>query len=180
MLAFINPGHKVGIDPGACHPYGTTEAETVLEIGELLCHYLNAAGIETEFLQSNSLNGEDEDWDNPSICRTANNSGADIFVSLHCNACNGQAQGTETLVYSMCGDSAYLAGCIQNQLIDTLSTVDRGIKARTDLCVLRNTAMPAVLVEIAFIDNDEDHRILCERKDDIARAIARGITDYQG
>ena len=33
MLAFINPGHKVGIDPGACHPYGTTEAETVLEIG---------------------------------------------------------------------------------------------------------------------------------------------------
>jgi N-acetylmuramoyl-L-alanine amidase len=180
MKAFINPGHKVGIDPGACHPYGTTEAQTVLEIGELLCHYLNAAGVETEFLQSNSLNGEDEDYENPSICRTANNSGADIFISLHCNAANGNAQGTETLIYSRSSrNSLHLANCIQTQLIDTLDTVDRGIKERSDLCVLRNTDMPAVLVEIAFIDNDDDHRILCDRKDDIARAIARGVTDYQ-
>ena len=39
--------------------------------------------------------------------------------------------------------------------------------------------MPAVLVEMAFIDNDEDARLLTEQTDEIARAIARGVTDYE-
>lgn len=39
--------------------------------------------------------------------------------------------------------------------------------------------MPAVLVEMAFIDNDSDARILRDRQDDLARAIARGVTDYE-
>lgn len=38
--------------------------------------------------------------------------------------------------------------------------------------------MPAVLVETAFIDNAADARLLVEREDDFARAIARGVTDY--
>ncbi len=179
MKVFLNPGHKVGIDPGACHPSGTTEAETVLDIGYLIEQYLNTAGVDTEFLQSNSINGEDEDYENPSICGTANASGADIFVSLHCNAANCIAEGTETLVYRFGGTSEILARCIQDQLIDTLGTVDRGLKERPNLGVLKHTSMPAVLVEIAFIDNDSDHEILVTRKVDIARAIARGITDFQ-
>ena len=38
--------------------------------------------------------------------------------------------------------------------------------------------MPAVLVETAFIDNPDDAKLLVEREDDFARAIARGVTDY--
>ena len=38
--------------------------------------------------------------------------------------------------------------------------------------------MPAVLVELAFIDNEDDATLLGERQDDFARAIARGVTDY--
>lgn len=179
MKAFINPGHKVGIDPGACNPDGTQEADIALRVGKLVCDYLNVAGVETELLQSNSLNGEDEDANNPSICRTANESNADIFVSIHCNAFNGQAKGTETCIYSTGSQSNILADCIQTQIVDSLNTVDRGIKTRPNLAVLRDTIMPAVLVELAFIDNADDLYLLKNKTDEFARAIARGITDYQ-
>ena len=46
------------------------------------------------------------------------------------------------------------------------------------LIVLKHTNMPAVLVETAFISNDDDANLLANNQDDFARAIARGITDY--
>ncbi len=49
--------------------------------------------------------------------------------------------------------------------------------ARASFCVLRNTTMPAVLVETGFIDS-EDVNLLTRHGDDIARALARGVTDY--
>lgn len=181
MKVFLNPGHKVGLDSGAVNPQnGKTEAETVLKIGGLVADYLATAGIDYEILQSNSLAGEDEDALNPSICRTANESGADIFVSLHCNAANGMAQGTETLVYSEKGDALVLAKAIQKHIVESLDMVDRGIKARPDLAVLRHTTMPAVLVELAFIDNDEDCQKLIKNEYEFARAVAAGIADYAG
>jgi N-acetylmuramoyl-L-alanine amidase len=55
---------------------------------------------------------------------------------------------------------------------------DRGIRTRSLLAVLRSTIMPAVLVETAFIDNDIDALLLMNHQQEIAAAIARGITDY--
>jgi len=83
----------------------------------------------------------------------------------------------------MDGNGAMLAYHIQSQLVDTLRTFDkaipdRGIKARPGLIVLRETDMPVVLVETAFIDNIQDASLLRDRQDDIARAIARGVSDY--
>lgn len=177
---FLNAGHKIGIDSGAVNPEtGLQEAVVTLNVAEKVKYYLEKVGYEVELLQSNSLNGEDEDENNPSICRTANESEADLFVSLHCNAFNQQAKGTEVEVYSYrCTEANKLAECIQNQICDSLHTVDRGVKERPNLCVLRNTDMPAVLVELAFIDNEEDCTLLTNNQDDFARAVARGITDY--
>ena len=177
---FINAGHKIGIDSGAVNPNsGLQEAVVALNVAEKVKYYLEKVGYEVELLQSNSLNGEDEDENNPSICRTANESNADLFVSIHCNAFNQQAKGTEVEVYSYsCTEANKLANCIQNQIVDSIGTVDRGIKERQNLCVLRNTDMPAVLVELAFIDNEEDCELLTNNQDDFARAVARGITDY--
>ena len=185
MKVFLNPGHKPGLDSGAVNPdTGATEASTVLHIASLVERYLINAGLAVEMLQSNSLCGEDADDDNPSICGTANASGADIFVSLHCNACTGTARGTETLMYSAGGTAEQLATCIQEQLVSTLQDIDpdcpdRGLKIRPDLAVLKYTAMPAVLVELAFIDNADDLVLLQDHDDDIARAVARGITDFE-
>ena len=71
-----------------------------------------------------------------------------------------------------------LADAIQAQIVNSLDTVDRGVKERPDLAVLKHTAMPAVLVEMAFIDNAEDCEKLINQQDKFAAAIARGVTDW--
>ncbi|WP_277293500.1 N-acetylmuramoyl-L-alanine amidase family protein [Veillonella montpellierensis] len=181
MKVFINPGHDRTYDSGAVNPNtGMREADVVAEIGERLKGYLEAVGIETEMLQSDNLY-YDSNYSDRSIpvCEAANNSGADIFVSIHCNSVNRTARGTETFVYSWGGASTVLANCVQNQILNALGTIDRGIKVRNDLIVLKRTNMPAILVETAFIDNDSDAELLTNHRDDFAAAIARGITDFQ-
>ncbi len=175
MLVFINPGHAPnGIpDPGACSA-GLRECDVALSVGELVEKYLNAVGIETKLLQSDSLS---------EVCLNANVAEADLFISIHCNSVESPyAEGTETWACAGSNDGYKLASCIQNQIVGALNTVDRGVKIATPgkngLYVLTNTDMPAVLVELAFISNEDDEELLRNNQDDFARAIARGVTDY--
>ena len=168
MKVFINPGHDVALDSGAVNPvYGTRECDVAHDAGKMLARYLETAGCEVRTLQNDDLG---------LVCAESNAWGADIFVSLHCNAFNTQARGTETLYKSFNGQQ--LANAIQSQIIRSINTVDRGVKERQDLWVLNGTDATAVLVEMAFIDNDEDLALLNNDLDAIVRAIARGITDY--
>ena len=177
MRVFINPGHHPGLDPGAVNrDYGVSEADIASDIGNLTAGYLTAAGCEVKTVQSNNLCGEDAAYTN--VCLTANSWPADIFVSLHCNAATPAAKGTEVLVYSRWSEADALASCIQRQVVGSLGTVDRGVKARPNLVVLNSTHMPAVLVEMGFISNADDCRMLINQQDELARAISRGITDY--
>lgn len=177
LKIFINPGHDMDLDPGAC-ANNIREVDIALAIGEKLKKTMEVIGYPCQLLQSDNLNGETKG--KPNVCATANNSGADIFVSIHCNsAANTSAKGTETLVYSTSGKAELLAKCIQTQIVNSLNMVDRGIKVRPDLCVLRETTMPAVLVEAAFISNQEDAYKLMHRIEEFANAIARGITDAE-
>ena len=174
---FINPGHDelslkgtYDYDPGAVNEdIPLYENEVAWNVGVLVKKYLEAAGCECEILQSESLRN---------IYESANDWGADYFISIHCNAFNEIAHGTETLVYPSDISGCRLAGKIQEQIIDSLETLDRGIKDRTDLAVLKGTDMPAVLVEMAFIDEEDDAILLRDNQDDFARAIARGVTDF--
>ena len=177
MRVFINPGHHPGLDPGAVNrDYGVSEADIARDIGNLTAGYLQAASCEVNVVQSNNLAGEDAAYTN--VCLTANSWPADIFVSLHCNAATPAAKGTEVLVYSRWSAADTLASCIQCQIVGSLGTVDRGVKERPRLVVLNSTHMPAVLVEMGFITNDDDCQMLINQQDELARAIACGITDY--
>lgn len=176
MKVFLNPGHAPnGIpDPGAVG-HNLRECDVVRAVSDMVERYLNAAGVEVVGnLQSDSL------VDVVSECRESE---ADIFVSIHCNAANSAAHGTETWHYYTSAEGKKLANCIQNQIVNSLGTLDRGLKpaepGRNGLYVLTNTPCTAVLVELAFIDNGSDAELLEYRKDDFARAIARGITDYE-
>lgn len=179
MRVFLNPGHDREYDPGACHWSGSREADIAWEIGCKVQEYLEAAGVETAIMQSDNLCGWDcNREDRPdAVCPTADAFGADLFVSIHCNAFNRAAKGTEVEYVSGAGQVA--AQCIHDQIVNALGTVDRGVKYRGDLMVLKHTDAVAVLIECAFIDNDEDHELLVTRTDEFAAAIARGITDYQ-
>lgn len=171
MKVFLNPGHDRLYDPGACGN-GLQEADVVWDVGRLVETYLQNAGIVVVD------NFQDDDL--ALICESANAMEADLFISIHCNAAtNRQANGTETFCYGRGTKGELLAGCIQKQICDRFPDLtDRGVKV-ADFYVLRQTAMPAVLVELAFVTNEADANKLRYYQDDFARCIARGVTDYQ-
>lgn len=169
MKICINGGHCPGLDSGAVGAR-LHEANVAREIMHGVAKYLRAVGYDVLEVQENEL------YD---IANKSNDWGADLFVSIHCNAAeNKTARGTETFCYAPGGDGEMLANCIQSQIVKSIGTIDRGVKYSTGLYVLKHTGCPAALVETAFISNPEDETILRGRQDDFARAIARGITDF--
>ena len=188
MKVFVNPGHDLDYDSGAVSPRtGLRECEVAAHVGALVKHYLEAAGCTCKLMQSDNLaptstgRSRYADRQGPTVTETANNWDADIFVSIHCNSAEAEeACGTETFAYDLDGgEGEKRATCIQDQIVDALNSVDRGVKANPELFVLKYTGMPAVLVELGFISNERDEELLTTRQDDFARAIARGVTDYE-
>ncbi len=118
----------------------------------------------------------------------ANKSGAGIFVSIHINSVDKpEPYGIETY-YCTTNNSQYsgisskdLAKDIQKNLIDDLDGKNRGVKT-ANFYVIRETEMPAVLIELGFISNEEELKKMCdeEYQDKAAQAIADGIIKNVG
>lgn len=109
----------------------------------------------------------------------ANRVSADLFVSIHCNA--GGGVGSETYCYYGNEEGKRLSSYIQNYMVSSLGTTNRGVK-EAGFAVLRNTNMTSVLVETAFIDSASDAAKLADSycQQLFADSIARGICDYYG
>lgn len=167
MKICINGGHYPGLDCGAVGDR-LQEADVTRALMHSVAGYLAAVGHEVFEVQENEL------WE---ITNASNAWGAELFVSIHCNACNKRARGTETFSYYGSNAGRRLATCIQRQLVGAIPTIDRGVK-EAGFYVIKHTNCPAALVEVAFIDNWEDENFLIYNTEDIAKAIARGITDY--
>ncbi len=108
----------------------------------------------------------------------ANSWGADFFISIHTNAsANSSVSGTEALVYSA-GSTAYRYGVnIAAGVSEATGLRNRGVVLRPGLYVLRRTAMPAVLIELGFITNAGDARLMSENPGLFARGIYNGIVE---
>ena len=188
MKVIIDPGHAGrNIDPGAVHARtGLRESDITLTVAKLVENYLLDAGHEVKLTRTD---WEQADTDDLSYRTSmANDWGADIFVSLHCNsAANPSAKGYEvwTTPGNTLGDK--LATCIYGQIAAEFP--DRAGRAdyfdgdpdkESRFYVLMYTDAPACLVEMAFISNDEEAALLADAawQDRYARAIARGVTDY--
>lgn len=169
MKVYLNAGHDRQLDPGAVNRrLNLRECDAAYELALGVQQYLERNGIAVVF-------GQDDDLYR--ICDQANQAECDLFVSIHFNAYNGRASGTETLISGSTG-SLMLGHCIQTNLKAVLNLPNRGLKERPGLFVLRNIIMPAVLVEVCFIDNDFDWRRYDAHRDEAARAIATGIIQY--
>ena len=111
---------------------------------------------------------------------TANRLRADAFVSIHANAFGTgwtAAQGIETFIYPQAGkNTTALASVVQKSLISACGRPDRGVK-KADFAVLRDTRMPAILVECGFMSNREEAALLQSKtyQRQCARAIAFGV-----
>lgn len=112
----------------------------------------------------------------------ANQLQADLFVSIHGNSvlASPQASGTETYYYQR-SSSKDLANVIHKHVVKALGFKDRGVK-EGNLQVIRETTMPAVLLEIGFLSNLAEEKALFTEavQDKAAQAIVTGIKEYLG
>ena len=109
----------------------------------------------------------------------ANRWGADYFISLHTNAAaSSSASGVEAYAYRRGTRAFELGEDILAELSETTGLRNRGMQARPGLYVLRETNMPAVLVELGFITNPRDAALMRDEPELFAEGVYRGILDY--
>lgn len=171
---WVDPGHG-GHDPGALGPSGSQEKQVNLGVALRLRDLLVQAGAQVQLTRQ-----DDRFVELRARIQGANAAKADIFVSIHANsASNPQAAGIETYYWDNHPDSARLAQAIHRHLVEDLGLRDRGVK-KNDYLVLREAQMPAVLVELGFISNPEEERLLTDPsfQQRAAIAIQKGIFDY--
>ncbi|MBF7156691.1 N-acetylmuramoyl-L-alanine amidase [Bacillus albus] len=184
----IDPGHG-GADPGK-PTKGLPESKIVLDTSLRLQQLIEKRTPFTVLLtrESDTRPGHDQKSSLQERVKFAKQNQGDIFISVHANAYNGNAKGTETYYYKSSNskktnphveESRVLAEKIQTRLVDALQTRDRGVK-HGDLHVIRENDMPAVLTELAFIDNGIDYSKLSTEngRQIAAEAIYEGILDY--
>ena len=163
---------QAGRDPGAVFNVRQDKDDTLrltLAIGEILQNN----GVDVEYTRTTDV------YTSPyERAMKANNAGVDFFISIHRNSfpTDNEVFGVESLVYDLSGIKYQMAQDINDQL-EAIGFVNLGVKARPNLVVLRRTRMPAVLVEVGFIDSNVDNRLFDDNFDDIAQAIASGILD---
>lgn len=167
----LDAGHG-GRDPGAVYNGRQEKDDTlrlVLAIGEILQNN----GIEVEYTRTTDV------YESPfEKAMKANQAGVDFFISIHRNSfpTDNVVSGVESLVYDLSGIKLEMAENINEQL-EMVGFVNLGVKARPNLVVLRRTKMPAVLVEVGFINSNTDNQLFDNNFNDIAQAIASGILD---
>jgi N-acetylmuramoyl-L-alanine amidase len=142
MNIYINPGHS-NKDPGAVGY--ETERKLNVKVSEYMRDYLLAHYVCEVRMNPGTMGGLYD------ICKDANDWGADLFVSNHFNA--GGGDGYEALVYN---EKRRALGQIFEKHVKSIGQNSRGVKLRPGLVVLRDTNMPAVLNEGAFVDNKKD------------------------
>ncbi|OPZ82256.1 MAG: N-acetylmuramoyl-L-alanine amidase LytC precursor [bacterium ADurb.Bin429] len=192
MKIYLDPGHGEGVtgqrDPGAVGPNGLSENDVTFDVAKRLGHLLRAKGFTTLGATLNAA--RDEENLNEAIA-VANAQGAEIFISLHCNAAaSPNARGVEVW-HGGSGTAEVLAQAVLHRIGEQLAggkgtwvqgrrypLANRGAKRGT-FAVLRKTRMPAILIELAFISNSQEEAWLKEPtvRQQFAQAIADGIED---
>ena len=172
----IDPGHG-GPDSGAIGIGGLRETDVVLDVSKIVTNILKMKGVKVKMTRTREI-----DLDLVPRVSIANNTKADIFVSIHANASIGKKRninGLETFYYSG-WKGRLLAEKIQKQIIKVSpGSPDRGVR-RGSYFVIKQTNMPAVLVEIGFVTGKLDGSRLSKdmHRERVAYAIARGILEY--
>lgn len=171
VLVVVDPGHG-GSDVGAVGVGGLSEVDVVDPISLEVAQILEQNGVQAVLTRQGNRTVELEPR-----TQLANRLNATLFVSIHANAAyRAGASGIETFYYQ----SGYrLAQYIQNSILANFQMPNRGVK-RARFYVLRNSSMPAVLVETGFLTNSYDAAILANpaQRSRMAQAIAQGILQY--
>ena len=183
MKVYIDAGHNYsGVDTGA-QGFGIREQDITYKIADKVQKRLTNKGITVKMsrnsLTDNVISGGSVSDSLRARYLAANEWKADIFVSIHCNA--GGGTGCEVYCYKTGTQAEMLAKSILNGMVWNTDLISRGVKT-ANYAVLKNTNMPAALVETAFIDNENNAAFLGSEDGQkrIAKGIAEGIMEYLG
>lgn len=180
---YIDPGHNhSGADTGATG-FGLKEQDISVKIGVMLRDMLINSGQTVKMSREKITDTVSATLNGSLSARYigANDWGADLFISIHCNAANTKAYGCESYYCEGSKNGLEFAKCVQNHLAVETNRVNRGIKP-ANFAVIKHTNMPAILVETAFIDNYDDNMFLASESGQKACALAiyKGVCDYLG
>ncbi|AGL47631.1 N-acetylmuramoyl-L-alanine amidase [Streptococcus suis TL13] len=193
---YIDPGHG-GRDSGASYG-GVHEKNLALSVSNKLRENLLKYGINVLMTRTGDY---DVDF-KTERSRMTNASNADLFISVHFNATGAgvsNSSGIETYWYqydpeyqpkinkemhnnpTRLAESEILANKVQESLIKETGAVNRGARRET-FAVLRETAIPAILVELGFMDNPSELQVI--KQDSyhtrLAKALAQGVMNWYG
>ena len=171
-LVVLDPGH--GGDHNGAEYGGVKEKDLNLAIASKTASLLEAEGVTVRMTRS-----IDQSVDLYARSGLANTLGADLFVSIHCNASveHDDALGVYTCAYSQGTESWQLAQILRETMLDATGAADFGMEERPNLAVLRTAQVPAALVECGFMSTPSELALLTqpEYQDKLARGIADGI-----
>ena len=181
---FIDQGHNPSNPNAGAEGNGLREQDIVFRIGILLAELfrenpafevkLSRPTLDVQLGTSNTTSLRER-------VRLANEWGADYFLSLHTNASSiPSATGVEAFAYSKPSNAFDLGADIINGISELTGLRNRGMKVRSGLYVLRKTSMPAVLIELGFITNPNDARLMVDEPELFAQGIYNGSLEFFG
>ena len=185
-VVIVDPGHG-GRDPGAVGPSGALEKDITLAIGKKLVEKLGQAGAmviltretDTDLVQPGEGTMKKRDLD--SRLSIVEKHHAELYVSIQANAlASRQWRGAQTFYFGENKEGEKLAKAIQAELIGNMGNTDRQALEKNSTYMLKKLTIPAALVEVGFMSNPEEERLLRnpEYQDKLAFAIYTGIARY--
>jgi len=178
----VDPGHG-GRDPGAVNN-DVIESDIVMDISNYLNTALNSLGSKTVMTRNDNYDLSTESDPNKKRAdlkkrvELVNKSKCDVLVSIHLNSISSSKwSGAQTFYFNR--KSKKLAQSIQESLIKRLET-DRKVSKIKSIYLLNESDIPSVLVEVGFISNTKERKLL-ESKEyqiKIAHAIVYGLIEY--
>lgn len=185
----VDPGHG-GIDSGTGARFGVQEKDINLDVAFRLKERLEKQGArvymtrsqdqELSFLLPHESGGR-HGRDLRSRVHLAHHIGCTYLISLHVNYTGAATErGSIALYYRQSEEGRRLGEAVQARLLEFQPYSRQKALPFSSLRLLRTTECPAVLIEMGFISNAEDRRLLMDAKhrEQIAAAIAMAIADY--
>lgn len=182
---FIDQGHNpTGYFNSGAEGNGLTESEINYQVGLYLQNLLiedPRFEVRVSRPEPDTVLGINNTTSLAERVRLANDWPANYFISIHCNSNpNPAINGTEVYIYQYFTQSQWLAEQVMSGINQMVGTRNNGIRENQSFYVLRNTNMPAILIELAYLSNVSDAEKLRNNQYQFAYGIYLGILRYFG
>lgn len=177
----VDAGHG-GIDPGAVGPAGTLEKDVNLAVAKRLCEILSQAGAVVVMTREDDKSYSDKKkTDLDARIALAEKQQADIFLSIQGNALKSSRwTGAQTFYHPRSEEGKRLAVCVQQEMGRILKNTKRQARPHTEAYILRQLTMPAAVIEVGFMSNPQEEKMLNDPyyQGKVAWSIYAGIVKY--